>query len=272
MVWTAYKVSFELLSPLHMGWRKLGNLQQTRPYLTGRNLWGALTARLTREQGSDKYSEVGEEVCKSLVFSYFYPSTEPEKVGLWPWVDSDEFSWGFLSSYASTALKDGHSKEDGSLHETEFIAPRTRSAEPVYLVGYIFEKVGCSLEWNSALTKLQCGGERNYGWGRLRLYGENPLELVTDAKIFEDYSLNCEGDWPLVTISENSKYLLAHTKAESNNSVESGTLEPLVGLETTPSGKFGQTVSTAEICWTPGSTAKAGATFSIKEKGLWYPV
>src|SRR5437588_6306984 len=74
MAWTAYQVSFRLLSPLHIGWRKLGNLQQTRPYVTGRTLLGALTARITREQGSNEYTEIGKLVDKQLTFTYFYPS------------------------------------------------------------------------------------------------------------------------------------------------------------------------------------------------------
>ena len=46
MTWTVYRVTWRLLAPMHIGWRKLGNMQQTRPYVTGRNLWGAFTARL----------------------------------------------------------------------------------------------------------------------------------------------------------------------------------------------------------------------------------
>src|SRR5690348_1055610 len=107
MSWEVYPVAFRLHSPVHIGWRKVGNLQQTRPYLIGRTLWGALTARLTREQGGTKYDDVGRAVDKLLTFTYFYPSTEPhpEKVTLWPWARQwDEFAWTFLNSYASTAL------------------------------------------------------------------------------------------------------------------------------------------------------------------------
>ena len=45
MAWRAYKIVLRLRSPLHIGRGKVGNLQRTRPYVAGRNLWGALTAR-----------------------------------------------------------------------------------------------------------------------------------------------------------------------------------------------------------------------------------
>ncbi len=265
MTWTAYKITFELQSPLHVGWRKSGNLQQTRPYLTGRNLWGAITARLTRDQDSSDYIGIGKQVDDFLAFSYFYPTTCKEKVELWPWSDSEKFAWEFLNSYASTALTDGHSKEDASLHETEFIAPCTRSANPVYLVGYIFEKDACKLNLQAAIARLQFGGERNYGWGRTRKIhcAENTTE-----KFFEHYSLDCAGDRPSVSAIENNTPLLAHTKANSTQQIQ-GVIEPLVGLTTATDGKFGRTTSQAEICWTPGGLVEKGSSFSITNKGVW---
>ncbi|WP_041331191.1 MULTISPECIES: hypothetical protein [Roseiflexus] len=44
MSWQAYEVIFRLRAPLHVGWRRVSNLQMTRHYLTGRNVWGALLA------------------------------------------------------------------------------------------------------------------------------------------------------------------------------------------------------------------------------------
>lgn len=82
MTWTACHITLRVLSPIHIGWRKIGNLQQTRPYVTGRSLWGALTARLTRELGNSNYLHIGDLVDKHLAFTYFYPSTEPEIVTL----------------------------------------------------------------------------------------------------------------------------------------------------------------------------------------------
>ena len=110
---------------MHMGRTKLGNLQITRPYVHGKSLWGALTARITRDTPSldNNYQEVGQRVSEELAFSYFYPTISDE-VTLWPWDDAERFAWHFLGSYASTALNyNQNSAAEGSLHETEFIAP-----------------------------------------------------------------------------------------------------------------------------------------------------
>lgn len=288
MTWKAYRVAFRLLSPMHIGWRKLGNMQQTRPYVTGRVLWGAFTARLTRDMNSDKYRKMGEAVDEQLAFTYFYPSIspDPDEVHLWPWGDGREknsqemFSWMFLGSYASTALSDAHSAEEGSLHETEFIAPYVRShavfekPQPVYLVGYICaNKASDSLEqqyvlenWQSILDTLQIGGERSYGWGRVALIVCE--EIKNDKKECFRYNLNCEGGRPRIMVPAGER-LLAHTEAKSLEKVENGTLEPLVGRETTDKTGFGKIVSQAQVCWIPGCTITGEKTFQIHARGIW---
>src|SRR5947199_6878046 len=103
-----------------------------------------------------------------------------------------------MGSYASTSLANGRNAEEGSLHETEFIAPHTRGDDPkqVYLVGYIFEnKQGEKLPWQGILRKLQFGGERGYGWGRVEPVKEM-LEEVKNGKCF-DYDLDCDHNRPL---------------------------------------------------------------------------
>ncbi len=269
MTWTAYCVSFQLLSPVHIGWRKLGNLQQTRPYVTGRSLWGALTTRLTRDRSdySYDYRAIGDRVDNEVTFTYFYPSVSSNEVKLWPWGDDwDRFAWTFLGSYASTALEDGHRARAGSLHETEFIAPYTRNKEQVYLVGYIFEKDSRQdtdkLEWLSVLDRLQLGGERGYGWGRVR---KEQCGKVKDKNCF-GYEVVCDEDHPQVTVPKDGR-LLAHTHAHDVNG--SGTIEPFRGRETQKDAGYGESFSNTEICWIPGSKISQDETFQIKAKGTW---
>jgi hypothetical protein len=271
MTWTAYKIVFRLLSPMHIGWTKQGNVQRTRPYVAGKALWGALTARLTRDfphLGGD-YETVGKRVSDELAFSYFYPAVG-ETVDLWPWGErADEFAWRYLGSYASTALNYGcNTAEEGSLHETEFIAPHTRDGRPVYLVGYIFERQGCTLPWQEVLSRLQLGGERTYGWGRVELH--KPPENVQQ---FFDFHLDLNGKRPVVIIPVG-KELLAHTLAvefQGRRPVPgvSGPIEPLLGRETTNPQRFGGDLPPARICWQPGGTLTAGAKIIIGEYGIW---
>lgn len=278
MTWTAHQVSFQLLSPVHIGWRKLGNLQQTRSYLTGRTLWGALTSRLTREQNSSDYEKIGKDVDDQLAFTYFYPSTNlpanPATVNPWPWPaeEWDEFAWLYLGSYASTAMENGHSAEDGSLHETDYIAPYTRNGEQVYLVGYIFAQESCSLDWKNALNKLQLGGERSYGWGRVHVELEEIRKLEIEPCF--GYTFDKEGNRPLLTAPTDMR-LLAHTIASDeevseNNSGRGVAIEPFLGRETRKErGGFGASFPEAEICWVPGGNVKKDEKFQILKKGIW---
>ena len=246
---------------------------------------------------SDGYEKIGKAVDDQLAFTYFYPSIlpDPDNVDLWPWGafqekdtrenDADEkntqelFSWRFLGSYASTALSDAHSAEEGSLHETEFIAPFVRSytayetPQPVYLVGYIcVNEASGSLEqhvkesWQSVVDTLQIGGERSYGWGRVALKDCNKIKEKV-KKCFS-YSLNYDGERPTITVPAGGR-LLAHTDTKSLKDVENGTLEPLVGRETMSNASFGKEISKARICWVPGTTITEEKTFQIQPKGIW---
>jgi len=267
MSWNAYRVMLRLQAPMHVGRAKLGNLQITRPYVHGKALWGALTARITRDTphlGQD-YRAVGKQVNRELAFSYFYPSTG-ERVDLWPWDQPERFAWLFLGSYASTALNYTHqAAAEGALHETEFIAPTTRSGEPVYLVGYIFEAQGCTLPWQQALQHLQLGGERTYGWGRVSLH-----KAPTPAsQLFERYALDLQGARPVVTLQAHDA-LLAHGRAVGDRAISAtGRVVPLVGRETHDARAHGRVPSEAIICWEPGSTVATGERIAIGPYGIW---
>lgn len=262
--WTTYLVTFKLLSPIHVGWRKTGNLQQTRPYVTGRTFWGALTACLVRESHGNNYKTMGDRVDKQLAYTYFYPSTDQKQCDFY-WDDWEEFSWKYLGSYVSTALQKGRSAEEGSLHETEFIAPVTRDNKPVYLLGYIFEKESCDLKWREVLNQLQLGGERGYGWGRVSISPDEDVKKVTNNKIFDcDYV--SDSNYPSIKIPTD-KRIYAH--ASVNNLDCEGIIEPLVGRETDNKANFGKCCSKAEICWSPGSKVKKEVSALITERGVW---
>jgi hypothetical protein len=292
MHWNAYLVLFRLLSPLHIGWRKVGNLQQTRPYLPGRNLRGALAARLTRDFGEKQdYQETEEKIDKFLRFTYFYPAaltdiqkfyselvagTDFKKTDwLWPWKDPEKFSWLFLDSYASTAISDKRTAEEGALHETEFISHRTKEDKQVGLVGYAFARNDCNLPWKEVLNRLQFGGERTYGWGRVALWGREPKKLKAEESKIKCFGYTVYpgrskddtfGGGPVFSL-EKEEFLLAHTKAEV---VEcQGAIEPVAGRTTKDGAFFGREISMAEICWVPGSKVKQAAKFCLVKEGLW---
>ena len=281
----AYRIRLRLLGPLHVGAGQAGNIQRTRPYVTGRAFWGALTARVTRDRyphsDDQDYERVGREIHHQLAFSYFYLVGEKdEAVQVWPWGETaDEFAWRYLGSYASTALEHGAGGAlAGSLHEVEFIAPTTRDGDRVHLLGYVFEQPEAAQSWREALGRLQLGGERGYGWGRVSPLGSP--EPVDGQPIFEHYRLMGEV-WPPVLEAQSTEHrrvpLLAHTLAAAEDgrgvlAQAEGAVEPLVGRETTASGAFRAGPSEARICWAPGATVGAGTRITIAHCGIWHAV
>lgn len=279
MRWTAYEIVLRLRSPLHIGWSKIGNLQRTRPYVTGRVLWGALTERLTRDKyrgeatTASHYRAIGEQVHESLAFTYLYPALKAANCYnvLWPWPDERRFQRRLLSSYQSTALVyPAQSAAEGMLHETEYIAPRTLdTGEAVFLKGYIFARAGCPLRWQEALQRLQIGGERGYGWGSVERVECREIETHT---LF-DTAITCDLNQqrPIIQIPANER-ILAHTIADPATLI-AGSIEPLVGREwraDAPVNRYaGQHVTFHAICYTPGSVMKAAVQCTVGKFGVW---
>ena len=271
-MWHAFRVAFPLRSPLHVGWRTTGNLKQTRPYLIGRSFWGALTARVARDLLDGDYREADIQVRRNVVHTYFYPSVNPDRVDLWPWGrDRDRFAWLHLDSFSSTALVDGRAKLDGSLHETELIAPVARDGSPVWLVGYVWcTDAGLELVSRKRLGRLQFGGERAYGWGRVSPPSMAPLsasDLLFGIWNWAEESGQIDVHPP----STEPVQVVAHVAMDKAGSTEAphGRVEALVGRLTTESKRlqFGGAMSTAEICLSPGTLSSA--SYSIGGFGLW---
>jgi len=271
MGWQRYDLVFRLLAPLHSGWRKSGNLQQTRGYVPGKNVWAALTARLTRETGQgavgSAYEEMGKLVQCKFRFTYLYPATQNGNgyTTHYPW--DDGFDYLFLDSYTSTALNyPSQSAEEGLLHETEFIAPRTRDGDPVYLTGCLYaqaELPAALQKWQDALTKLQFGGERGYGWGRVAL-----VECAQRERI--------EGNEVQIQVAAGHQ-ITAHLEAKEAIPGVSGPLEPFIGWERNnpkeptqkqPSWKLSDI---AIICYAPGATIITASAFVVGKFGVLSP-
>ncbi len=264
MAWQVYWLVFRLESPLHVGYRKVGNLMQTRGYVPGKNLWAALTARLTRDfdngANGQRYVAIGQQVQDHFRFTYLYPATRHDDGWKthYPW-DSD-FDHLFLNSYVSVALDYlSQAAEDAMLHETEFIAPYTRTGRPVYLTGDLYVQTGLPTplaEWPEAFKRLQVGADRGYGWGRLQLV------CCEEAKA-------CGGDEPVACVKENSP-ILAHLKTKNINDM-SGAIEPLIGWErNNEEGQPNWSLSKeAVICYAPGAVTGMERRFIIGPYGIW---
>lgn len=306
MPWHAFRLTLRLLSPLHVGFHKVGNLQRTRPYVPGRNIWAATTARLTRHIAPGDYQAVGELIAEHCIFGYFFPAVQVD-VPLYPVyhaeglsygpmdnaIPPDEFEHQLISSYASTALDyDRWSAIEGSLHEVERLSAYTPTGQAVFLVGHVFVRPdevpsgtdGSRLRYRFTLDPafdapvrivgeghnhpafqtlfegIQVGGERGYGYGRLRL--EDGRE-VSDV-----FGLPFDGSDPLPTIIVGpGRPFPEHALVEKLDGVR-GQIEPLVGRSTAADGNFGRTLTPVQVCWVPGSCPSREVTVEVRSNGI----
>lgn len=279
MTWQAYHIVFRLRSPMHIGSGSVGNIQRTRPYVTGRAFWGALTMRITRENlisepvSAKAYTDIGNKVHESVTYTYFYPAVRAGSGYeiLCPWNNPDRFKHRLIRSYASTALDyPMQSAAEALLDESEFISPYTLdTAEPVFLTGYIFVSDECTIDWKNALNKLQFGGDRCYGWGDVKLEQCNQSENI--SAIFNGLTFDGKGERANIRLNKSDNMrLFAHTIAKG---VEAdGDIEPLVGREWRKNGRAGQHVEFTGVCFTPGSILKQPAKFEIGKFGVWQTI
>ena len=282
MSWRRYDLIYRLHSPLHIGYRRVGNLMQTRGYAPGRNLWAFLTARLTRDYAQDTsaYEAVGQEIMQYFRFTYLHPALPHQSDQVAPssleelkiyyaWSDS-LFEYLFLDSYASTALDYAHrSAEDGALHEVTFLRPRTRplpgmESMPVYLAGHIYVRQEWPDDsplqwWREALKNIQIGGERTYGWGRM----VRTSNLQEGREQAPEIELKAGAHAPAHSLA------VSHGQRSPVKAMR-GTIEPLVGWErdNTPARRRWRLTPHPAICYAPGSRVMQEQKLQIGPMGI----
>lgn len=189
MTYKAFQVVLRLGAPLHVGWRQVGNLWQTRPYILAHQVLAALATRCTEwslggeiESGSNPYLRRLAWLKKNVVVTYFFPSLEKDPAnsylpcfknsGRLYWeignseeaLSREEFEYLFFDAEMRTALDYRRAAaQESSLYCMEYVRPWTRETEmnqkkncwPVYFAGYVFLTEEAEKEFNKAKTKLK---------------------------------------------------------------------------------------------------------------------
>ncbi|MDF0590979.1 hypothetical protein [Candidatus Methanocrinis natronophilus] len=275
MTWTHHTLKFRLLSPMHIGYRKVGNLMQTRQYVPGKNIWAALTARLTRDyhDGSQGkcYQRIGDLIKLHFRFGYLWPSLDG-KDPYFPWVHND-FDYQLLNSYASTALDyTVNSALEGSLHETEYIAHVARNTSQVFMLGDLWVKATLPEElhcWKKEMNKLQLGGERAYGWGRVFCCSDLNDGHQEGGITVSHHKWEGKGGKIVLTLDKNDK-IKAHVLASGPEAATSltGPIEPLVGRNW--GEHAGQNISFEKVHFSPGCEIETEhVEFELGWDGRW---
>jgi hypothetical protein len=207
----------------------------------------------------------GAEVEETLRFGYFFPALAPDGVQPGPVED-----YRLIDSYASTAVSAAElCAEKGLLHETEFISPFARPlppsevAAPVYLRGQIWEWNEGAPGWREALEEVVLGGERGYGWGRLRLVR---FQRENDA----ESGAGGDSDSPVVALTPGP--IRAHVPASAARGLVNGPVEAVTGWERNNSGgSHPWRMSVCVLCYTPECRLQQSARFRIDRDCLWRP-
>jgi len=281
MTWQCFGIVFDLLSPLHIGFHKVGSVQRTRHYIPARNLL-ASTAELLVHSGSLRlpYQDALAWVRQHFCFSYFFIS-EGQEVLLPTYTNKglrygrltrDEFERRYLSAHVTTAMDaETTSAEQGSLHEVEFISPhaldqpgnpkRTQIGGWIFVRQDVWNLVGDEAALRNHLAELQVGGERRYSFGWLSLRAAN-WRPTTDMC---GWPLRLDASRPEVGLAMGRSFL-AHVPASGVRA--RGMIEPLVGRETQgDSGQFGRRLTPGRICWAPGSVCEDATALQFAEDG-----
>ena len=237
----------------------------TRYYVPGRNLWGAVTKRITEHlckvPKAGDYRNIGKQVMENFRFSYFY-LYDGKTIYLPHYTDKGmkygnitkaEFEHRFIGSIVSTGIDDKtKTAKDKSLHEIEFINNRFRdengNIKPVMIAGCIWIKKNAKIEIKrreeethqfkiepngifiddfNIISELILGGESKYGFGHVLLDSVDEVNFPLDCVMkSKNHDEYCKGEVK-IKCREN-KPLIAHLRYDRKIKFE-GNIELLTG-------------------------------------------
>ena len=255
MAW--YKLVLEQEQPIHIGYKRYGVLAETRIFIPGQTMWGALTKayNLMKGENLNNNQRLFEQI------TCFYPSFDGETI-LKPNFKNGEFHLEnlsekefrllFVDSFTSTAiLPETRTAKDESLHEIEFILPKPKREILENMIKIVEDEEKLTLlqklkemnklKWIGLLNinedikrelenlKIFIGGDVRYGYGLMKIIKiENTNEeLKKTFNIYEDEDFEIKkGKLNYKTSIENEIELLNYLKFDPKITFE-GKLELL---------------------------------------------
>ena len=197
-----YKLVFKQIQPIHIGAGSYGVINETRIFIPGWTIWGALTKAYNLKNG--KALSENHEVFENI--SSFYPCFNKEGNDvLFPEFKNGEFYLGnysednfrakFVDTFVSTAIDSRtNTAIDESLHELNIILPGVKAdyyeqdksyENQLYWVGIVLLEEN---QKNNLSDEIYIGGDARYGLGRMKLVKKDDIgeSLPNDWKIKEN--------------------------------------------------------------------------------------
>lgn len=206
-----YKLVFKQIQPIHVGAGSYGVISETRVFIPGWTMWGALTNIYGLKKSwekSDWENETNQKIFQNI--SCFWPCFDEngEKV-LFPYYKDGKFYLGnypeeeframFVDTFVSTAIiPDSRMAKDKSLHEVDVILPGAKfdfiedqeekeKTKQLYWVGVV--QIENNNENNDFIKKeliISIGGDSRYGLGKMELVKVDKLQNDKELTKFKN--------------------------------------------------------------------------------------
>lgn len=303
--WKIYKLTYRAHSPVLLGDHPLGFIQRTRWFIPGWTMWGAITARLTRQfwqkASPTEYQQMGSFVENNILTSYAGILIDNEialphfKNGEWMMGAHtfQQFEARFLASGGHSAIQPGSlTAETGSLHEKEVLAAYDKKNGKPVLWGvylYVHDEWAFGLEAQHAFQNLDwipdevpglletlfVGADIDDGLGILKQdpSAENNKQVGSSSLEWPRPE-----DWkPWVEKDKQYGILCAHVpmkELESNDLSVYGQWETITrriwrNVNDTKGWGPGQQIETQCYCCPGSITVSAGWQPVVGPKGIW---
>ncbi len=258
-----YKLIFKQIQPIHIGFGSYGVVNETRIFIPGWTMWGALT----KAYNLKKANELSQNQKLFENISCFYPCFDkngenilfPEFKGGRFYLDNyseDEFRAKFVDNVISTAINPAtNTALEESLHEINVILPGVKSEylekdyeRQLYWVGIIAitEEIK-----NNLAKEIYIGGEARYGLGKMILVKS------------EDFFQELPSDW-----KEKDGVLRNYLAIEQgNNKTVKGKIELLVEITNSWEGAE-LSVEKKDFCFIPGTQLLINIQNFTLKKGM----
>ncbi len=261
-----YKLIFKQIQPVHIGRGRYGILGETRIFIPGWTMWGALT----KAYNLQKLYKVNENKELFTKITNFFPSFDKQII-LHPEFKDGELHLGeyserhfraeFCNVLMSTAVNPlSRQATDTSLHELEFILPQGKNEkQQLYWIGLV--RVEDTFSQLDFPKQIFVGGDSRYGYGL--------MELISAGEVNEDdlieWQLTSDGQ---LLLKDNSKPCIHFTQWNKDLEAE-GELELIPEFDFySQSNEANYTINTQETgyFYVPGTLIRG---FSDKNLSLY---